>query len=91
MRSSRLGGVPTSLPDPGESRPGQLALGLAGAHDTTDITDTTVVLLASRTARPLPDVVHVQEWLTANEQRRLVEQFRQWALPRPGFGIRAYT
>ena len=81
MRSSRLGGVPTALPDPGESRPGQLALELVGAHDATD---TTVVPLASRTTRPLPDVAHVQGWLTPSEQRRLVEQFREWARPPAG-------
>jgi alkylated DNA repair protein (DNA oxidative demethylase) len=78
MRSSRLGGVPTELPPPGEAPAGQLALGLdpgAGAAP--------VVPIALLT-RPLADVVHIRNWLTPVEQRSLVEQFRAWALPPAG-------
>jgi alkylated DNA repair protein (DNA oxidative demethylase) len=34
--------------------------------------------------RPLPDVVHVRGWLSADEQRSLVEDFRAWAAPPAG-------
>ncbi len=74
MRSSRLGGVPTSLPAPGTGRLGQLALGLGPEPSPA----------APRTTRPLPDVAHVLGWLTPAEQRTLVEQFREWARPPAG-------
>jgi alkylated DNA repair protein (DNA oxidative demethylase) len=74
MRSSRLGGVPTALPDPGSRAPGQLALTLATLA-------TPVVPSASR---PLADVTHIRNWLTPDEQRALVEQFRDWAEPPAG-------
>jgi alkylated DNA repair protein (DNA oxidative demethylase) len=69
MRSSRLSGIPTSLPEPGARGAGQLALGLP---------------LPARTSRPLADVAHVHGWLTPAEQRALVEQFRDWARPPAG-------
>jgi DNA oxidative demethylase len=71
MTTSRLGGVPTVLPPGGQY--GQLALGLDddGAR-------------ASLVSRPLPDVVHISAWLPPDEQRALVKQFRQWALPPAG-------
>ncbi|MCU1485581.1 MAG: 2OG-Fe(II) oxygenase [Actinomycetia bacterium] len=33
---------------------------------------------------PLPDVTHVRGWLTFDEQRRLVDDFRVWAEPPAG-------
>jgi alkylated DNA repair protein (DNA oxidative demethylase) len=33
---------------------------------------------------PLPDVVHVPDWLSRDQQRAIVEQFRAWALPPAG-------
>jgi DNA oxidative demethylase len=84
MRSSRLGGVPTTLPAPGTRRPGQLALSLATPGDRADHSGTTASPIAHRSTRPLPDVTHIREWLTPPEQRALVEQFRVWALPPAG-------
>ena len=75
MRSSRLGGVPTVLPDPGTARPGQLGLGLDVAAAPP---------AAQRVTHPLPDVTHVEGWLAPAGQRDLVEQFRGWALPPAG-------
>jgi len=72
MRSSHLGGVPTTLPASGTARFGQLALGLAEST------------IGERTSRPLPDVTHISEWLTAEEQQALARQFRQWAEPPAG-------
>lgn len=77
--TSRRGGVPATVPDPGEPwgvEAGQLALALdanpAGA-------------VASRpVAEPLPGVVHVRGWLDLAEQRRLVAEFREWARPPAG-------
>ena len=40
--------------------------------------------IAERTAHPLDDVVHIRAWLTPDEQRALVAQFRRWALPPAG-------
>lgn len=74
MRSSRLGGVPTTLPEPDAVRPGQLGLDLAD-----------VDLQPNRLeSRPLPDVTHVRGWLSPAEQQALVAQFREWALPPAG-------
>jgi alkylated DNA repair protein (DNA oxidative demethylase) len=72
MATSRLGGVPTVLP-PAGGHYGQLALGL-GDHAPR----------ATRVSRPLTDVVHISGWLSPDEQRALVAQFRQWALPPAG-------
>src|SRR4051812_3959153 len=80
MRSSRLGGVPTVLPGPGEAAAGQLALGLD--RDGADPADRRRV--AERLARPLADVAHIRHWLTPSEQRDMVEQFRGWAEPPAG-------
>ena len=82
MRSSRLGGVPTTLPAPGTGRVGQLALGLGAPTDLDLAPEASPV--APRTTRPLPDVAHVRGWLTPPEQRTLVEQFREWARPPAG-------
>jgi DNA oxidative demethylase len=71
MRSSRLGGVPTTLPAPGTRAPGQLALELASPA-------------TPRTTRPLPDVTHIANWLTPAEQRALAAHFREWAEPPAG-------
>lgn len=69
-RTSRLGGVPTTLPPVG-SEPGQLGLAFAEPVE--------------RSAREvLPDVVHVRGWLSADDQAALVEDFRTWALPPAG-------
>lgn len=72
MATSRLGGVPTVLPATG-GRYGQLPLGL-------DVDDARLSLVS----RPLADVVHISGWLSPDEQRALVKQFRQWALPPAG-------
>src|SRR5882724_76542 len=80
MRSSRLGGVPTVLPPPEATAAGQLALGLG--LDKADRDDRRPV--AERLTRPLADVVHIRRWLTPEEQRTLVEQFRVWARPPAG-------
>ena len=82
MRSSRLGGVPTSLPAPGTRRVGQLALGLDAPADGDPGSEASPA--APHTTRPLPDVAHVHGWLTPPEQRALVEQFREWARPPAG-------
>ncbi len=78
MRSSRLGGVPTTLPASGSTPTGQLSLGLAANQPTV------VDGNAQRLHRPLADVVHISGWLDAAEQQELVEQFRQWAIPPAG-------
>jgi alkylated DNA repair protein (DNA oxidative demethylase) len=82
MRSSRLGGVPTSLPAPGTRRVGQLALGLDAPAERDLGSEASPA--APHTTRPLPDVAHVHGWLTPPEQRFLVEQFREWARPPAG-------
>ena len=75
MRSSRLGGVPTTLPPPGTPGAGQMALGLAPRANRAP---------PGATARPLPGVTHVPGWLVAEEQPALVAQFREWAVPPAG-------
>src|SRR5262249_21954386 len=72
MRSSVLGGVPTTLPSPGAFRLGQLALTLPGST------------VGERTSHPLPDVTHISGWLTPEEQQSLARQFREWAEPPAG-------
>ncbi len=74
MRSSRLGGVPTTVPAPGTRTPGQLGLDLAEID----------VPRVPKVTRPLPDVVHIQGWRTPTEQQDLVAQFREWAVPPAG-------
>jgi alkylated DNA repair protein (DNA oxidative demethylase) len=71
MGTSRIGGVPTTLPAyRGPEMEHQLDLGLdpltTGRHDV------------------LEDVVHIVAWLDAAAQRQLVEDFRRWALPPAG-------
>ena len=78
MPTSRLGGVPTVLPASGPVT-GQLSLGLGRPE-----ADAEPRPLADRSTRPLPDVVHIRSWLCAAEQRSLITQFRQWALPPAG-------
>jgi alkylated DNA repair protein (DNA oxidative demethylase) len=65
---SRLGGVPTTLP--AEDGPLRLAL------------PTTIPERQHREL--LPGVVLISSWLSPEEQRTLVERFRQWALPPAG-------
>jgi alkylated DNA repair protein (DNA oxidative demethylase) len=71
--TSRRGGVPTTLPAPGAGAgPQQLSLAVAQG-------------VPGRTRQdPLPGVVFVPDWLDADAQRRLVEHFREWALPPAG-------
>jgi DNA oxidative demethylase len=76
MSTSRLGGVPTVLPELGIVAAGQLSLGLE--------TQSEPLSLADRSTRPLPDVVHIRDWLTSAEQCALIAQFRRWALPPAG-------
>ncbi len=83
MRSSRLGGVPTTLPAPGTRGPGQLALGLETALDAGD-TQVRMDPADRHPTRPLPDVAHIRAWLTPDEQHALVGQFREWAVPPAG-------
>jgi alkylated DNA repair protein (DNA oxidative demethylase) len=73
MGTSRLGGVPTVLPPPEAAPPPrQLGLDLEPTHVWTGRRDV------------LPDVVHVAGWLDADAQRRLVDDFRDWAVPPAG-------
>ena len=81
MATSRLGGVPTVLPPPDAVAGGQLSLRLSGDCRGADGEHQSI---ADRTTRPLLDVVHVRDWLSAAEQRAIVAQFRQWALPPAG-------
>ncbi len=73
MRSSRLGGVPTTLPPPGAVTAGQLGLALEDPPDSRPRRD-----------EPMPGVVHVAGWLGADEQRAIVAAFRRWARPPAG-------
>jgi len=71
---SRLGGVPTTLPPAEEAVAAeqQLSLGIAAEaqpHGRHQL---------------MPDVVHVAGWLDLDAQRRLVDEFRRWALPPAG-------
>ncbi|MCU1367260.1 MAG: 2OG-Fe(II) oxygenase [Ilumatobacteraceae bacterium] len=86
MPTSRLGGVPTILADAAPARVAQLAFGLDAldSPDALDGTDAAGRTLAQRTNRPMPDVAHVESWLSPDEQRALVEQFRMWAIPPAG-------
>lgn len=71
-RTSRLGGVPTTLPPAGTASGTQLGLDLPVAAERGP----------ARTVRP--DVVHVPGWLDRDEQAALVTQFREWAVPPAG-------
>jgi DNA oxidative demethylase len=72
MRSSRLGGVPTTLTPPNPAPGSQLTLGLDDAPTGATL------------RRPLPDVAHIRGWLPLDEQRALVDAFRSWAAPPAG-------
>ena len=76
MTTSRLGGVPTVLPKVGVAAAGQLSLALESTDEPRS--------LADRSTQPLPDVVHIREWLTAAKQSTLVAETRRWALPPAG-------
>jgi alkylated DNA repair protein (DNA oxidative demethylase) len=74
MGTSRLGGIPTTLP---------------ARHQTGPAVEQQLDLGLDRPARwerqePLEDVVHVSGWLDAHQQRELVEDFRRWAQPPAG-------
>jgi DNA oxidative demethylase len=71
MGRSRLGGVPTVLPAPGDDGGRQLGLdlGAAGRPARRDV---------------LPGVVHIAGWLDATRQRALAAEFRSWAQPPAG-------
>jgi alkylated DNA repair protein (DNA oxidative demethylase) len=76
MRSSRLGGVPATLPPLDAAPYGQLHLPLEAGPGTAS--------REPQLSRPLPGVAVLHGWLPADEQRALVEEFRQWALPPAG-------
>jgi alkylated DNA repair protein (DNA oxidative demethylase) len=80
MATSRLGGVPTVLPTAATSAAAQLSLDLEDDGQAIDVDRP----LADRSTSPLPDVVLIRGWLWADEQRALVAQFRQWAVPPAG-------
>jgi len=67
---SRFKGVATALAPPADGPTGQLALLVAQPERPR--------------SEPLPDVVHIPDWLDASEQRDLVAAFRQWAAPPAG-------
>lgn len=82
--TSRRGGVPTVLPPlpplppldaptPEAEPEGQLPLGLAEEPAPE-----------RHRAEPLPGVVHIPGWLDLAAQRRLVEDFHEWAKPPAG-------
>ena len=71
--TSRRGGEPVRL-SPATAAPTparQLALTLDGAPGRT-------------VQEPLPGVVHVADWLSADAQRELADRFRVWSLPPAG-------
>jgi alkylated DNA repair protein (DNA oxidative demethylase) len=76
MTPSRLGGVPATVPAPGEPARGQLVLPIAVAEGTG--------LRSAARRDPLPGAVHVGGWLDIDAQRDLVRRFRLWALPPAG-------
>lgn len=68
-RTSRLGGVPATLPLVDEAPSGQLAFGPTPQQ---------------RRRQPLPGVVQLSGWLDAVAQREIVTDFREWARPPAG-------
>src|SRR3954468_6554458 len=69
MGTSRLGGVPVTLPpSTGRRAPTQLGIDLP-RPPRTDL---------------LPGVVHLADWLTPDEQQGLVADFREWAVAPAG-------
>src|SRR5467141_4901350 len=75
MGRSRLGGVSTALPPSPATAKRQLTLALDPAATGKG---------GARRDTCLPGVVRVAEWLDLENQRWLVGQFRQWALPPAG-------
>jgi alkylated DNA repair protein (DNA oxidative demethylase) len=72
-RRSRLSGVPAVLPPPAPPGPDrQLTLVDPEPEPTRSPREV------------LSGAVHIPDWLGLDAQRRLVEQFRQWALPPAG-------
>ena len=72
---SRLGGVPTVLPDPPadlEGPEGQLSLLPTEPGPPRAWTEV------------LPGVVHVPDWLDAAAQQASSQEFRRWAVPPAG-------
>src|SRR3954466_9254048 len=68
---SRKGGVATTLGAPFAGPTGQLALDVADVR-------------ARSRSLPLPEVIHVPDWLDVDAQRGLVDNFRAWARPPAG-------
>ena len=68
---SRFKGVATALAPASDGPIGQLALDVMAPDPRT-------------VSEPLPDLVHVPDWLDADEQRALVDAFRMWAVPPAG-------
>jgi alkylated DNA repair protein (DNA oxidative demethylase) len=76
--TSRRGGVPTVLPpldaaDAAAPPEGQLSFGLPEEPEPE-----------RHRTEPLPGVVHIPGWLDRAAQRRLVEDFHEWAKPPAG-------
>ena len=67
---SRHKGVATVLAPPADGPTGQLALAVDEPERAR--------------SEPLTDVIHVPNWLDDNEQRGLVDAFREWAAPPAG-------
>lgn len=70
MGRSKLAGVPTVLTSSTEPTTGQLTFPAPAPARATHVL--------------LPDVVHITGFLDADQQRNLVTQFRDWALPPAG-------
>lgn len=71
---SKRGGVPTTLPSdhPAAAQPVQLSLPVPSPRPVRARHDV------------LPGVVHISGWLDVGAQRRLVDDFRRWAMPPAG-------
>jgi alkylated DNA repair protein (DNA oxidative demethylase) len=84
--SSRLGGVPTTLPPVTADAAG--AAGVAGAAGTGPTHQLALPVTEAEAPRSrqevLPGVVHVPAWLDLDAQRALVEDFKGWARPPAG-------
>jgi alkylated DNA repair protein (DNA oxidative demethylase) len=70
MGTSRMGGVPTSVP------------AATSPESLLDLLESTRQPVERREIAP--GVVVIAGWLTCEEQRWIAEQFRQWALPPAG-------